>query len=126
MSDKNIISTNKDSTANNSQDNGKQNNPSSPKGSYSTNFLSFTSTEINQRNFPSKANYFGQNTTNRGNNSHKRNMSPENQSPVLNYYASLSPKFSKGNINQYYSPEQSFGKENIKHSQKQRSGGVSV
>ena len=48
MSDKNIISINKDSTANNSQDNGKQNNPSSPKGSYSTNFQSFTSTEINQ------------------------------------------------------------------------------
>ena len=111
MSDKNIISINKDSTANNSQDNGKQNNPSSPKGSYSTNFLSFTSTEINQRNFPSKANFFGQNRTN---NSNDKNKSHGTQSPVLNYYVNLSPNFSKNSQN--FSPEQNIGGENLKHS----------
>ena len=120
MSDKNIVSLKKE--LNNINENKHQDkkdiskqNSLSPKHNNSSNYQNFLNAEINQRNFPSKANYFGQNN-NRGNNSHDRNISPDNQSPVLNYYASLSPKYSKGNTNQYYSPEQNFGVENTKHS----------
>ena len=114
MSDKHIDSLN-NSKQNKIPNSSKQINSLSPKHNSSLNVQNFTNTEINQRNFPSKANYFGQNT-NKGNNSHDRNISPGNQSPVLNYYASLSPKFSKGNMNQYYSPEKNYGIENTKHS----------
>ena len=113
MSDNNIISVNKEISnlfQNKNQD-SNTNISSSPKhNSSSTNLQLFKNTEINQRNFPSKANYFGQNNSRANtNNSHKRNISPENQSPLFNYYTSLSPKFSK--IGQFYSPEHNFGGE---------------
>ena len=101
-----MISINKDSLRNISQDSSIQNNYFSVN-----NFQSFTNTEKNQRNFPSKANYFGQ-TNSHGNNPNDKTFG--NQSPVLNYYASLSPSFSK--VNQYYSPEQNFNGDNSKHS----------
>ena len=116
MSDKNNASDNKElnnSSQNKIQEQSQQNNSSSPSQNYSNSFQPFANTEINQRNFPSKANYFGQNG-NRNNSSIDRAISPGNQSPVLNYYTSLSPKYSK--ISQYYSPEQNYGSENAKHS----------
>ena len=118
MSDKDIVSTSKETNktdnknANSNTDSLKQKNSFSPKANFSSNFQSFVNTEINQRNFPSKANYFGQ-SGNRGTNKKERNISPENQSPVLNYYASLSPKLS--GMHHYYSPEINYSGEN-KHS----------
>ena len=115
MSDKNISLKNID--LNNSPKNQPQENASqqkislSPKLDYFNNFQSLFNTEINQRNFPSKANYFGQSG------SQKRNdisLSPGKQSPVLSYYSNLSPKFSK--VSQNYSPEQNQGVENAKFS----------
>ena len=108
MSDKNIFSVNKEKKSiQNKVENSLKS--SSPKQyNSSSNLQYFHNIEINQRNFPSKANFFGQN------NSNERNISPGNQSPVLNYYTSLSPKFSK--IGQNFSPEKSFGGENLKHS----------
>ena len=114
MSDKNIISVNKEknNTIQNKDNNSsKQNTPK--QNNSSSNLQSFKNVEINQRNFPSKANYFGQNSS-KANNQNERNISPGNQSPLFNYYTSLSPKFS--NIKQYYSPEQNYGGENSKHS----------
>ena len=116
MSDKNIIWVNKEKNniQNKVQDTLKQNNFSSSKQyNSSSNLQYFQNIEINQRNFPSKANFFGQSNS-LTNNSNKRNISPRNQSPVLNYYTSLSRKFSK--IGQNSSPEHYLGGENLKHS----------
>ena len=67
MSDKNISLKNIDlnsSPKNQNQENVSQQNISlSPKLSYFNNFQSLLNTEINQRNFPSKANYFGHSGT---------------------------------------------------------------
>ena len=105
MSDKNIKKIDNDFLKNNLQDNPIQNNLSPTKSNFSTN------TEINHRNFPSKANFFKQNTSNKSNDKKK---SHGNQSPLLNYYVNLSPNFSKNNLN--YSPEQNFNcnKDNLK------------
>ena len=87
-----------------------QNKSLSPKENYFSNIQSF-STEINQRNFPSKENYF------KYRNAHSkidRTISPQKQSPVLSYFANLSPKNSK--FSQYYSPELNQGGESAKHS----------
>ena len=116
MSDNNIISINKEISnllQNKTQDSKPANSSSPKQNDSSSNLQLFKNTEINQRNFPSKANYFGQNNS-RSNNSNGRNMSPGNQSPLFNYYTSLSPKFSK--MGQFYSPENNFGGENTKHS----------
>ena len=114
MSDNNIISVNKEisnSLQNKIQDSNTKISSSPKHNNSSTNLQLFKNTEINQRNFPSKANYFGQNNSRTNtNNSNKRNISPENQSPLFNYYTSLSPKFS--GIGQFYSPEHNFGGEN--------------
>ena len=113
MSDKNISLKNIDlnsSPKNQNQENVSQQNISlSPKLSYFNNFQSLLNTEINQRNFPSKANYFGHSGTHKKND---RTLSPGQQSPVLSYYANLSPKFSK--VTQNYSPEQNQVGENAK------------
>ena len=106
-----MVSLNNESLRHIPHDISRHNNSPSPKDYYSSNFQSFTSTEINQRNFPSKANYFGQ-TGPRPNNTTEKNIGT--QSPVLNYYASLSPSFSK--VNQNYSPEQNYNGDNSKHS----------
>ena len=60
MSDKNINTISYDSHKNNLQESFKQNDLSPTKSNNSTNTQSFTNNEINQRNFPSKANYFRQ------------------------------------------------------------------
>ena len=115
MSDKNISMKNIDlnnSPKNQIQENASEQNISlSPKLSYFNNFQSLFNTEINQRNFPSKANYFGHSGTH---NKNERTLSPGQQSPVLSYYSNLSPKFSK--VSQNYSPEQNQGGENAKFS----------
>ena len=88
----------------------QENKSLSPKENYFSNIQSF-STEINQRNFPSKENYFKYRNTQR---KIDRTISPKKQSPVLSYFANLSPKNSK--FSQYYSPELNKGGESAKHS----------
>ena len=76
----------------------KENKSSSPKNDLSPKSEQFPSKELNKRNFPSKENFFGKNSTN----TKGRPISPKNQSPVLNYFGNLSPKYTQNNK---YSPE---------------------
>ena len=114
MSDKKMTVKNEnlnDSPKSQLQANPDQQNKSlSPKINYFSNVQSF-STEINQRNFPSKENYFKYRNSQ---NKNVRTISPEKPSPVLSYYANLSPKNSK--FSQYYSPKLNQGGESAKHS----------
>ena len=120
MSDKNITSPNKEiksNIQNKLKDSLKQNKLISPKhNNSSSNLQSLENTEINQRNFPSKANFFGKNKSrvNNLNEINKKYVSPRNQSPVINYFSSISPKLTK--MNQNYSPEQNYKRENNKQS----------
>ena len=68
-----------------------------------------TYTLIGKRNFPSKANYFGLDNSNHINNNTNNNInintkpiSPSN-SPMVNYFANLSPNHSKG-----FSPDENY------------------
>ena len=113
MSGKDIASISRQTNninANINEDSSNKKKSFSPEINHSSDFQSFSNIEINQRNFPSKANYFG----NKGANKKEKDISPGKQSPLLNYYASLSPKLS--GMTRYYSPENHFSGDNNKHS----------
>ena len=72
---------------------------------FTQHYLSPKIPTINQKFFPSKADYFG--NCNLSNDHIKRPLSPGNHSPILNYFSCLSSKIDTRMVN-YYSPEANF------------------
>ena len=108
MKDENLIK--KENNESNSQENINK-TISSPKqeqkNSYTNLLLSPDKNSMNQKFFPSKENYFGIKTSpmNIG-----RSYSPKTHSPILNYYAGISPN---GNNLGYYSPKNEYDNNNL-------------